>query len=211
VNGQNDAGDRYLAGLIPALSDEDFHLEDPPDGLFDRIVAGLDEAGPATVPAPADVPSLGDRRAGVERGRNWMPLMVAAAVFAVLVVAGVVVRLAAPSAPEIAGRALLTSDGLPNRNDLIGQAQLVRVDGKQEIDLDVPDLPEAAGSYFELWLLAPDGTRLQSLGVTDGHGRYLVPTGIDPHGYPLVDVSREPPDGNPAHSGDSLVRGRLDI
>jgi hypothetical protein len=27
--------------------------------------------------------------------------------------------------------------------------------------------------------------------------------------YPVVDVSIEPADGNPAHSGNSVVRGRL--
>jgi len=29
--------------------------------------------------------------------------------------------------------------------------------------------------------------------------------------YPLVDISIEPYDGNPTHSGDSIVRGQLDV
>ena len=38
----------------------------------------------------------------------------------------------------------------------------------------------------------------------------MVPAGIDPAQFALVDVSREPVDGEPAHSGDSIVRGLLE-
>jgi hypothetical protein len=128
-----------------------------------------------------------------------------------VVLAASLARLVAGPPADIQARAQLTSEGLPNRNDLVGQAALVDAGGHRQIDLDLPGLPEAGGSYYELWLLAPDGARLQSLGITTGQGRFDVPDGIDPRGYPVVDVSREPPDGNPAHSGDSLVRGRLDL
>jgi hypothetical protein len=136
---------------------------------------------------------------------------VAAAVLVALVVGGAVVRGGGGPEGEVAAEATLTSAGLPNPNDLVGRAELVTVSNREEIDLDLPGLPNMDSAFYELWLLAPDGKRLQSLGITDGHGRYAVPTGIDPRQYPVVDVSREPPDGNPAHSGDSLVRGTLRI
>lgn len=193
----SDSEERYVAGLLDELTDEDFNLDELPAGLWDRIEASTLE--------PAPVTSLAPRR------RRWVPIVAAAAaVLAVLVVAGVVVRGGSPSGVELA-RARLTSEGLPRSNDLVGDARLVEVDGHREIGLDLPGLAAGPDSFYELWLLAPDATRLQSLGVTDGHGRFLVPAGIDAHQFPVVDVSREPPDGNPAHSGDSLVRGRLDL
>ena len=53
------------------------------------------------------------------------------------------------------------------------------------------------------------------------HGMYAVgavhtgtttlplPAGLDVGSYPVVDVSVEPFDGDPAHSADSVARGRL--
>ena len=49
-----------------------------------------------------------------------------------------------------------------------------------------------------------------SLGLLEGaSGRFVVPDGIDLDEFTLVDVSAEPVDGDPAHSGDSIVRGEL--
>ena len=48
-----------------------------------------------------------------------------------------------------------------------------------------------------------------SLGPFRGNGLYLVPAGVDPARFPIVDVSEEPPDGQPTHSGISLLRGDL--
>jgi hypothetical protein len=189
--------ERYVAGLVDELTDDDFNLDEVPAGLWERIEA--------TVAEPSVVTPLAPRR------RRWAPIVaVAAAVLAVLVVAGAVIRTGSTADVELA-RARLTSEGLTRSSDLVGGARLVEVGGRREIDLDLPGLAEGPDSFYELWLLAPDATRLQSLGVTDGHGRFLLPESIDPHQYPVVDVSREPPDGNPAHSGDSLVRGRLDL
>jgi hypothetical protein len=42
-----------------------------------------------------------------------------------------------------------------------------------------------------------------------GLGRLTVPEGVRPGDYPEVDVSLEPDDGDPAHSGDSVLRGEL--
>jgi anti-sigma-K factor RskA len=189
--------ERRVSDLLADLTDDDFHLDELPDGLWERIEAST--AGPVTELAPA-------------RRRRWSTpaLAAAAVVVAVVVIAAAALRAARPPGAELA-EARLTSAGLARPSTLEGEARLVAVDGRQEIDLDVPDLPVGSGTFFELWLLAPDATRMQSLGTTDGHGRFAVPEGIDPHRYPVVDVSREPPDGNPAHSGDSLVRGRLDL
>ena len=61
-----------------------------------------------------------------------------------------------------------------------------------------------------MWLLGADGKRLVSLGLLDGTtARFPLPPEVDLSQFPVVDVSLEPADGNPAHSGDSIVRGTL--
>ena len=49
-----------------------------------------------------------------------------------------------------------------------------------------------------------------SLGVLEGsEGTFEVPNDVDVDEFNLVDVSEEPQDGDPTHSGDSIVRGPL--
>jgi hypothetical protein len=67
-----------------------------------------------------------------------------------------------------------------------------------------------ANGYHEVWLLDADANKLVSLALLRGtHGRFALPPGVNIATYPVVDVSIEPADGNPAHSGNSVVRGRL--
>ena len=72
-----------------------------------------------------------------------------------------------------------------------------------------------AGGYREVWLISRDLisrdlTALVSLGVLEGNtGTFAIPAGVDLADYPIVDVSQEPLDGNPAHSGDSILRGTV--
>jgi hypothetical protein len=71
------------------------------------------------------------------------------------------------------------------------------------------ELPRSDGVVYEVWLLTEDAGALQSLGLTTGRDRFVVPADVDLDRYSIVDVSREPLDGNAAHSGDSLARGPL--
>jgi hypothetical protein len=49
-----------------------------------------------------------------------------------------------------------------------------------------------------------------SLGVVSGaSGTFAIPAGVDITQYVLVDISDQPYNGNPAHSGNSIVRGQL--
>jgi hypothetical protein len=53
-------------------------------------------------------------------------------------------------------------------------------------------------------------TGLVPLGVVhQGSNLVPLPAGIDLTVYPVVDVSIEPLDGDPAHSGVSVARGSL--
>ena len=66
--------------------------------------------------------------------------------------------------------------------------------------------------FKEVWLLAPDAQRMVSLGVMAGdEAEFVLPGNLDVAQFPVVDVSDEPVDGDPTHSGDSVVRGTLEL
>jgi hypothetical protein len=63
--------------------------------------------------------------------------------------------------------------------------------------------------FLEVWVIDAEVTKLVSLGPSRPDGTYDLPPGLDPEDFPVVDVSVEPLDGDPAHSGDSVLRGEL--
>ncbi len=89
-----------------------------------------------------------------------------------------------------------------------GRAELVDANGTYQVRLQTDGLDPGDG-YLELWLLDPTATRLVSLGPLRDDGVYEVPAGVDPGEFPVVDVSVEPVDGDPTHSGESVLRGQL--
>ena len=99
------------------------------------------------------------------------------------------------SAPQAAGTAVVRS------ND----------DAQRELVVQVTGLDPTPGTFFEVWLLDKGADRLVSLGVLQAGrtGTFAIPPTLDLGQYPVVDVSLQPLDGNPKHSGDSLVRGTL--
>jgi hypothetical protein len=130
----------------------------------------------------------------------------AASIAVILVVVGtwVLVRPAAPV--EVAAATLVA---FPDHPGAHGEAVVVETaDGEKQVRVE---LDAAAGSgYREVWLITADASALVSLGVLEsGQGVFPVPAGIDIRDYVLVDISEEPADGDPAHSGDSIVRGEL--
>ena len=50
---------------------------------------------------------------------------------------------------------------------------------------------------------------MRSLGLLDDAGEYAIPADIDLSEFSVVDVSIEPDDGDPTHSGRSILRGTL--
>jgi hypothetical protein len=142
--------------------------------------------------------------------RRRAPLLAAALVSVLLAVAGVAGwQLLRPVSPVVVARATL--DAFPAWQGSSGNADVeLRPDGSRVVLLTL-SAPEIAGAYREAWLITQDGTALVSLGVVDSATSVLeVPDGIDLGRYALVDVSAESDDGDPAHSGDSIVRGRLE-
>ncbi len=157
----------------------------------------------AAEPAPmADVVPMRPRRS------RTLLLAVAASVVGAVVGGGTVAVLQGGDDGAPVAAAVL--DPLAEA-DASGSARVIeRGDGTRvlEVDLRAPELEDA---YYEVWLLEPDVSGLVPVGTTQsGTARFEIPAGLDLGRFPVVDVSIEPLDGDPAHSGDSVVRGVLD-
>lgn len=135
-----------------------------------------------------------------QRPGPWM----AAAAAAVLVTAGAVWSL------NQAPRPLAEADLAPlPKYSAAGSARVVEAaDGSRALEVRLSK--DEAQGYQEVWLIAPDLSRLVSLGVMNSDsGTFQLPAGLEISEYPIVDVSDEPVDGNPAHSSVSIARGTL--
>lgn len=171
------------------------------------------QAPPAPEAAPAQhVSQTEDRLAPVVPLRRRSAPWIAAAAAAGVVIGGAGGTWLAGRdqtvAPSVVAQAAL--DPLPGW-DASGQAVIEQTaDGGRELVLSLEGATGDDG-FREVWLIDRDVTRLVSLGVLEGsEGRFTVPAGLDLSDFAVVDVSEEPYDGVPAHSGDSIIRGILD-
>lgn len=219
-----------LGDLVRSVTDDDLATESPPADLWDAIAAaaGIDEHVDAELhpdagsviplpdrPRPAahaqthdDIGHLAEVRP--LRRRLW-PLVAAVAAAVVLIVGIVAVSGTGDDTVELAA-ATLVNDGLDARGSgLQADAVLVETDdGAYAVDVSLPDLPDIDG-FYELWVIDTDVSGMYSLGPVTGSGTYPLPADVDPAAFPVVDVSIEPTDGLPTHSGVSILRGQLPI
>ncbi|MCU1406852.1 MAG: hypothetical protein JWQ43_3155 [Glaciihabitans sp.] len=194
-------------------------------GLADDVspspMRPVDTIGPvavaplATVSEPVDALSTHRAHTGGRQnqrrrhGRNILTGLLATAALAAVVVGGFSIWSATrvPSAEVLATAELAA---FPGWDDASGSATAEKLaDGSRELTIRL-SVPTSSTDYREVWLISSDGSRLVSLGVLDhSTGVFPIPRGISITQYDLVDVSAEPLDGDPAHSGDSIVRGAL--
>lgn len=204
---------------------DDDALEVPPERVWRGIAAELrltdassadgqseppsdpTTAAPAApAPAPAAAPATRTRTRAPRRGRLAWALAAALVLVAAVGLGGWgISAMLAPTSIAVA-----TLDAFPDHPTAVGSADVEQArDGSRTlvVTLDADDVPD---SYREVWLIRNDAEALISLGVLDGsRGSFPIPEGVDLDEYGLVDISVEPVDGDPAHSGDSIVRGSL--
>ncbi|MBO3102450.1 anti-sigma factor [Cellulomonas sp. zg-ZUI168] len=175
-------------------------LVPPAPEVWDRVAA---ELGLGTPPAVVDLDS---RRA---RPRAWRWVAAAAAVG--VVVGGGGAWWAASRDEPVTVVATAVLDPLPGW-DATGSAVVeTRSDGSRVLVLDLDTTQTSDDGFREVWLLTPDVSGLVSVGTLAGSsGRFDLPEGLDLDEFSVVDVSEEQFDGDPAHSGESIVRGPLE-
>ncbi|GAA4193553.1 hypothetical protein GCM10022252_36670 [Streptosporangium oxazolinicum] len=175
------------------------------------------QAAPAAPAAPTrprpfrSFREAGGGGASSRAGRRVRLLAAVAAGLAVGLVAGI-------------GGTLLFQRPAPDRDTVVAQTVLGALPGKRgdgvaelrtgaggdRLQVRLSGLPAPDG-FYEVWLLDRAAQRMISLGPLgpSGQASYSLPADIRTSDYPVVDVSREPLDGNPGHSSDSFLRGTL--
>ncbi|MBD2760421.1 anti-sigma factor [Yimella sp. cx-573] len=172
------------------------------------VVGGTPPSANATAPARSD----GDDRAKRGGGRRRTFLAVAAA----LVIGAGIGRLTAsptndpPTTATVVAKTSLTTLG--DAPKPLGQAELMRSGSATKVQIAMNSLP-SNGEIVEAWLINKDGQRMISIGFVHGAKpqQFVIDPRLVQEGYVIVDLSREPLDGNPKHSGDSIVRGTLPV
>jgi hypothetical protein len=178
-------------GLAPELAEDPLQEASAPASTQGFPVPDLRSAGP------------GPARSRLSRN---LPAWLAAAAAVVLIAAIGVFWGVNRSATTLAEARLAPLE----QYAATGTARVVETNGTKELEIQL-SANEAEG-YQEVWLIAPDLSGLVSLGVMDSDsGRFVIPEGLNLSEFPIVDVSDEPLDGDPAHSSVSIVRGSLDI
>jgi hypothetical protein len=175
-------------------------LATPPARVWDSIVADI-RAEEVAEQQPDVVPLRRPRR-------TWLVAAAASVAGVVLGGAGVALLLnrTDPTTVVASAEILLLADESPVGTATVVQAQ----DGSQRLVLN--------GSYssvedadLEVWLIDPNIEGMVSLGfVTADSNSFAIPAGYAVSEFPIVDVSVEPRDGVPTHSGDSVARGILE-
>lgn len=189
-------------------------LQTPPEAVWDRI---SEELGLGSAPSEAaELPAVLDTHTGGphpyiaprHRRRRGTIFALTASIVAVGAVGSGI--WATWQAQQPAPLAAATLEAFPSHPDAAGQAVVLETsDGTRQVRVQL-DAAETNDGYQEVWLITGDASALVSLGVMEGgEAAFTVPDDIDLNEYVLVDVSLEPDDGDPAHSGDSIVRGEL--
>ena len=193
----------------------------PPPHVWEAIAAatGVSSTPAASAEPPAAEPSVAEApvsepRPDAEvlpfRVRRRPLLLVAASVVIGAVVGAGAVAVLNSGDDDAEAVETVALDPLAG-NEASGQAEVVvRKDGSRalEVQLTAPALDDG---YYEVWLIEPSITDMVPLGIArPGTQTFELPADLDLGEFPLVDVSQEPLDGDPLHSGVSVARGQLE-
>jgi hypothetical protein len=106
-----------------------------------------------------------------------------------------------------------SGDGQAATGQPAGIAVVAEQNGKRQLIVQAASLtPSGRREAYEVWLYnSPRDARSVGAQVTDARGTYqgAGPLPANFAKYRFIDVSREPIDRNAAHSGDSVLRGRV--
>ena len=206
------AAARRLAGEGPLVA--------PPAHVRDQVMAHVRPPAAASTdevvapPIPLPVAGTGTPDAPGRRGVSvWLAGMAAAvALLAGLGLGRLTVADPAPEAVDpVPGTVVAAADLTALDSDAPrGVASAVEKGDTITLRVSAEQLGGEDGVH-EVWLINVDGKRMVAVGLlaSGDEGEFEVPLRLIDEGYRIVDISIEPDDGDPTHSGVSLARGEL--
>jgi len=145
------------------------------------------------------------------RSRSWRPALAAAAVLAVVLIAGTIYAEVLQRRETVAASATLSPTELaPGAG---GQVRLESAGTNTRVELRVSGLPRLRSSeYYEFWFVGVAGKRISGGGFTVDSGgqatvRMNAPDVADE--YPNVGITLEETPGDPRPSRDKVLGGAL--
>ncbi len=205
-----DAELKALTATVHTARRADLSLPSPPpQAVWERIADELGVDPSLEVAAPASVQDAGAGSSRRTTRRPWRGRALAGALTVVGVAAAGLLVLGLLD-PPLFGDPVATPLAALDGSGASGDVLLADDRDERSLLVETAGLPRPDG-FYEVWLLDVDGERLVALGALDasGQGRLTVPDGVEIAEYPVVDVSLEPDDGDPGHSGNSILRGDL--
>jgi anti-sigma-K factor RskA len=136
----------------------------------------------------------------------WVPVAAALLVGGILGV-GLFVKIAGDSSSGVPLTATALAPGAS------GELRGEKVGENLQVELEVEGLPELRKhEYYEMWYATEDGERI-SCGTfraqPEGRTNVNLTAPALATSYPVIEVTREPDDGNPAASGKKILVGDL--
>lgn len=191
-------------------------LAAPPARVWAGIAAELDlsaDVVPTSVavlarPGEGSPASARPHVAPPRRRRHLVLALAAAVVLLAAGIGGIIATVHQAEAPRIVARAQLAH--LPGWTGSTGTAEIEQYADGRRVAVVRTNLTPSVKDGHEVWLMdAATGKRV-GLGFLKGEsGAFVLPAHVDLSTYSNIDVSAEPHDGNPAPSGDSIIRGPL--
>ena len=191
-----DVASADAARRLRALLAEPDSWAEPPAGLLDEILSGIDNE-----PAGLVVPVAG--RGG--RRRTHIRRTVRAGAAALLAAAAVVIALVVTRGPATTDVVLAGTRLAPGAS---ATAKMHATPSGLAVELDVSGLPPSPrGYYYQAWMKGPRG--LVTIGTFHMRGgpagTVELWSAVSLADYPVITVTREPEDGNPASSGQVVL------
>jgi len=212
-----------LSELAKSVTSHDRERHRPPSQLWENIEAETNSeaaAAPAiehndTAAAQPEAPIDLTARRQIAETRQPLPRaslrrkVLAGVAAGIVFIAGLTLLDGGPPSTDTF-IAIASNTDLPEEFDGTATAT-VRADAPATIEIAFSEeIP--AGDPVELWLATENIDQLVSLGtVADGATDWVGawPSGLDPNVHVIIDLSFEPDDGDPTHSGRSFLRGEL--
>jgi hypothetical protein len=164
------------------------------------------------VPSPADEPAETPERLDrpTPSRRRVLSLALAAGLALLAGIGGTLAWQQFTSNDTVISSAPL--EPLPAWSGAAGVATLEEDAAGNKILVITMETPRPVDGIQQVWLADSTATKMTPIGPLSQPGqRFVLPEDLDVSRFPLIDISVQQPGGDPAHSGNSIVRGTLPV